>query len=162
MDTKRRVEILETSLSRQLGWIAAADAKTGFIFAIATAMVGLLASAAPAYGSWTALGVTLAIVATAGLLGAIAAVLVAVFPRTKGPKPSLVFFGGISSRNIDGYRKDMTELTEEAYEADLIEQSYINARIAAVKYRWVRVASVLLAASLVPWILAAYVLFRDK
>lgn len=73
MDSDRRILILETTLSRQLGWIAAADAKTGFIFAVATAMLGLLAAASPPYGKWTASGVTLTVMASALLLLCIAA-----------------------------------------------------------------------------------------
>ena len=42
-----RVGFLETNLMRQLGWIAAADSKGSFAFAINTAMLGLLAAVSP-------------------------------------------------------------------------------------------------------------------
>lgn len=162
MDIDRRSSILEDTLARQLGWIAAADAKTAFIFAVATAMLGLLASAAPDYGKWTPIGVVLSVAATALLIGSLASVMLAVFPRTDGPKLSLIFFGGIATRHVDEYRADVLGLADETYEEDLIQQCHINAQIASVKYRWVKVASVFLALSVTPWAGAAYILFRDK
>ena len=162
MDSARRTEILEAMLAKQLGWIAAADAKTGFIFAVATAMLGVLASAAPAYGEWTAFGVTLTTIATMLLFASLLCIVLAIFPRTFGPKLSVIFFGGIAGRTLDDYRSDMQTLSDEAYEEDLIQQCHINASIAATKYRWVKHGSVLLATSLPPWVAAAYILFRDK
>jgi hypothetical protein len=162
MDIQRRVTILESTLERQLAWIVAADAKTAFIFAVATAMLGLLASAAPAYGKWTPLGVTCAATAAALLLASLASVVAAVFPRTTGPKLSVIFFGAISSRAVDQYRTEIQGLTEEAYEEDLIQQCHINAVIAGVKFRWVKYGSVLLFIGVIPWLSAAYVLLRDK
>lgn len=161
MQTERRIELLETTLERQLGWIAASDAKAGFIFGISTAMLGLLASAAPAYGRWTALGVMLAVIASLPLLGSLACVVCTIFPRTKGPSLSVVYFGGIARGTVVDFRTDMQNLTAEAYEEDLIQQCYVNATYAGRKYRWVKIASVLLAVSVAPWLLATYVLFRD-
>jgi hypothetical protein len=162
MDTARRVDLLEGTLAKQLSWIAAADTKTGFIFGVAAAMLGLLASAAPGYGKWTPLGVALAVVASALLFASLACAVLTIFPRTAGPRLSVIFFGGIASRNIDAFRTDMQSLTDESYEEDLTQQCHINASIASQKYRWVKFASVLLAASVLPWVAAAYMLFRDR
>jgi hypothetical protein len=162
MDVDRQVAILQDSLARQLGWIAAADTKAGFVFAIATAMLGLLASAAPEYGKWTTAGVTFSFVATILLLGSLAAIVFTIFPRTAGPKLSVIFFGSIASRGIDEYRNDIHQLDDAIYAEDLIQQVYVNAEIASAKYRCVKIASVLLALGVLPWVSAAYVLFRDK
>jgi hypothetical protein len=162
MDLQRQTEVLEGSLGRQLAWIAAADGKTGFIFAVATAMLGLLASAAPKYGDWTALGVAFAVTATATLVSCLACVVATIFPRTTGPKLSVIFFGAVADRSVDDYRAEVQSLTDEAYTEDLIQQCHINAQIAAVKFTWVKRASVLLAVSVIPWVVAAYFLFRDK
>jgi hypothetical protein len=149
------------TLARQLGWIAASDTKAGFIFAMSTAMLGLLASAAPPYGSWTALGVCLTTVASLLLLAGVGSVVLTIFPRTKGPKLSVIFFGGIVNTGVDGFRSAIQSLTDETYEEDLTQQCHINATYAARKYFWVKVASVLLAVSVIPWLSAAYTLFRD-
>ena len=161
MDTARRIEILESTLTRQLGWIAASDAKAGFIFGIATAMLGLLASAAPSYGKWTLLGVTFTAIGSLLLLGSLACVVCTIFPRTNGPKFSVIFFGGVARGTVDDFRADIQSLSEESYEEDLVQQCHVNALYAGRKYRFVKIASVLLASSVSPWLIAAYLLFRD-
>jgi hypothetical protein len=162
VDITQRVSVIETSLSRQLAWIAAADAKSGFVFAVATAMLGLLAATAPPFGGWTPLGVSLGVVTAVLLLGSLAGALAAVFPRTKGPRISVIFFGGITSRNVDAFRSDVHSLSEETYEEDLIQQCYVNAVIAGSKYHKVKIAAYLLVAAVVPWAATAYVFVRDK
>ena len=100
MNELDQIEFLEVNLTRQLAWIAAADSKSTFIFAIDTAMLGVLAAVSPKSASGWAVAPS--------VFGAFAAVLVlasllflsfASFPRTKGPKSSLVFFGGIVQRD---------------------------------------------------------------
>lgn len=162
MELTRRTEILEGDLARHLTWIAAADGKTGFIFAVATAMLGLLASAAPKYGEWTTAGVLLGASAALALVSCLGCVVAAVFPRTKGPKLSLIFFGAVASRTIDEFRTDVDAITEETYVEDLVQQCHVNAEIASVKFRWLKWAGALLAICVLPWVAAAYVLFRDK
>ena len=162
MDTERTTQILEASLERHLRWIAAADTKTGFIFAVCTAMLGFLAAAAPKYGSWTIAGVVFAISATVLLVSSLAALFVAVFPRTKGPKLSLIFFGGVADRAIDQFRRDILGNDEASYLEDVIQQCHINAQIAATKYAWVKRAAMLLYVAVIPWVPAAYILFRDR
>src|SRR3954467_9109350 len=93
-------ETCEANLARQLGWIAAADSKTGFVFALATAMLGFLAAAAPRHGQWTPEGVTTSVLASGALLISIGCLSAAVFPRTRGPKLSNIFFGAIANRDV--------------------------------------------------------------
>lgn len=162
VNTERRIAIFEACLARHLAWIGAADAKAGFIFAASTAMLGLLAAAAPKYGSWSALGVALAILSVSFLMISLVGVSAAVFPRSSGPKLSVIFFGGVAGRPIDEYRKDLIALDEEAYLEDLIEQCHINAEIASTKYAWVKRSSVALYVALPLWVAAAYILFRDR
>ena len=153
---------LEQNLSRQITWIAAADAKTSFVFGFATAMLGLLAAAAPTYGKWTVAGVAWSIGAAALLLCSLGNLALAVIPRTVGPKLSNIFFGGISTRSIDSFRVDLISLDHEGYLEDLIQQVHINAQIAAAKFTWVKRATIFLFLSLGPWVVATYFLFRDK
>lgn len=161
-ETARLTAILEMSLARNLGWIGAADAKTAVIFGLGTAMIGLIAAAAPAYGKWTGTGVLFAGIAATLLIASLMSLSAAVFPRTKGPRLSIIFFGGIAGRSIDAYRDDLAHFDEEAYVEDLIQQTHLNASIAGTKYRWVKCSSILLYLSIVPWLAALYVLFRDR
>jgi hypothetical protein len=160
--TARLTAFLEMSLDRNLAWIGAADAKTAVVFGLDTAMIGLIAAAAPAYGKWTSVGVWFAATAAALLIASLASLFAAVFPRTKGPRLSLIFFGGIADRSVDEYRDDVTAFDEEAYVEDLIQQTHVNASIASAKYRWVKWASKLLYLSTLPWLVALYILFRDR
>lgn len=162
MEQERRIQILEGTLVRLLAWIAAADAKAGFMFGVATAMLGLLAAAAPPYGKWTPAGTGLAIIAFGLLLATLACVVATVFPRTKGPKFSIVFFGGIARGDVDQYRSDMQTLSDDTYEEDLTQQCHVNAVYAGRKYYWVKLGSLLLAVAVLPWLGAAYLLFRDS
>lgn len=161
-EMNRLTAILEASLGRNLAWISAADAKTAVIFGLDTAMFGLIAASAPAYGKWTALGVWFVGTTAALLIASLASLFAAVFPRTKGPRLSLIFFGGIADRSVDKYREDVTHFDEEAYVEDLIQQTHVNASIAGSKYRWVKCASKLLYLSTIPWLVALYILFRDR
>ena len=60
------------------------------------------------------------------------------------------------------FRSDLASLVAESYLEDLIQQVHINAQIAAMKFGWVKRATMLLFASLAPWTVATYYLFRDK
>ncbi len=157
-----RTQFLESSLARQLGWIAAADAKTGVIFAVAIAMVGFVAATAPKYGSWTSWGVACGLVAAFLLVASLSALTMAIIPRDNGPSLSLVFFGGVAGQNLDEYRRALMKFDDEALAEDLIQQTHANATIAARKYRWIKYATWLLYVSVVPWIAAIFLLFRDK
>jgi hypothetical protein len=162
MDRDRITAQLEQSLSRQLAWIVAADTKSSFIFGAATAMLGLLAAVAPAYGKWTPTGVTWSIVATLPLIASLTSLTAAVFPRTSGPKLSNIFFGSISARSVDAFRADLFASDDHAYVEDLVQQVHINAQIATAKFTWVRRATAYLFASVTPWAIATYYLLRDR
>ena len=106
-------------------------------------------------------GVTFTAIGSLLLLGSLACVVFTIFPRTKGPKYSVVFFGGVARGTVDDFRAEMQSLSDETYEEDLIQQCHINALYAGRKYYWVKFASILLATSVLPWLIAAYLLFRD-
>ena len=162
MELDKIAATLETTLARHLGWIAAADTKAGFVFAIDTAMLGLLVAAAPAYGKWTALGVFWTIPAVTLLLASLGCLTAAVFPRTKGPKTSLVYFGPAAKMTASEYAAAFASLDMQGYFDDLVAQCYVNARIAATKYAWVKRSAILLYVTLIPWAASIYVLFRDR
>jgi hypothetical protein len=82
-------------------YIRAADQKAAFFFASATAVLAFLHSQRTAARwlktptSWS-LGDTLAFLAMTGLATAAAVFLAVVFPRLKGSKRSIIYFGGIA------------------------------------------------------------------
>ncbi len=82
------------------------------------------------------------------------------FPRTEGPKGSLIYFGGIAQRAADQFRQTMLDLTTEAYLEDLAAQCHRNAEIATRKFAWVQRAMICLYLSVVPWALALWLLYN--
>lgn len=155
------VTFLEGNLARQLGWIAAADSKASFVFTLDTAMLGLLAAVAPRTGG--AWGLTPAICAAFAVALGLAALLFLCFtsfPRTKGPKNSLIYFGGIAQRNAAQFQDAVSQLSLESYMVDLAAQCHRNAEIASRKFIWVRRALISLYLSVLPWGIAIFLLYN--
>lgn len=152
-------ERLETSLGRQLSWIAATESRIALIVPLSTALFGTVAikyssfSTAPCWVqviSWTALTL---------LSAAIVFASIAIFPRTKGPEASSIFFGGIASQPPEGFFGIIEGASEEAYRKDLIEQIHLNARIAATKFSWIRRSMISMMLALLPWSLSVINLY---
>jgi hypothetical protein len=146
-----------------LHWINAADTKAAFVFTLDTAMLGVLASFSSRGTEAWAIGTTVLIFITVALLlPSLLFVSFATFPRTDGPKRSLIYFGGICSRDLNEYKKDSKSLTEDDYIEDLTAQCHQNAVIANNKFFWVQFALLLMYLSVVPWGLAVYLLFGGE
>lgn len=149
--TAGSIERLEISLERQLSWVAATESRIALIVPLATALFGSVAikytyirtsDCWVQFASWSTLALLAVVIVTAA---------VAIFPRTKGPAHSLIFFGGISQKSAQEFHDAITESTKDQYQKDLIEQVHLNATIASTKYRWIRRSMALLLVSLVPW-----------
>ena len=156
-----RIGFLEKNLARQIAWINAADSKISFVFAIDTVMIGLLAAVSPkAAGGWTVAPAIFAAFATVFGLASLIFLSLASFPRTKGPRSSLIFFGGIAQRDADQFRKAASEMSAEAHFNDLCAQCHRNAEIAERKFAWVQRALLALYLSVAPWFVALYLLYN--
>ena len=167
MTVGKEVEQMERTLDRLLVWVQAADAKGTIALAIATAMLGVLASACPEAERWS--GATggeaafcgiVASLAAVGLLGSGLCVCLSTIPRTTGPRGSLVFFGGIVEVERAMFHKAVLARSEDNYLEDLCNQCHRNAEIASEKFKYVRLATVLLMASIIPWLLALFAMYR--
>jgi len=156
-----RIQFLEKNLDRQMAWIRAAESKISFVFAIDIAMLGLLAAISPKEANiWTiAPAIFAAFAAFFGLMSLIF-LSVASFPRTKGPKSSLIYFAGIGQRDADQFGRAAREMSAEAYIDDLCIQCHRNAEIAERKFAWVQRAMVALYLSVAPWFFAIYLLYN--
>lgn len=160
MNDSNGVVFLEKNLARQLAWIAAADSKISFVFAVDMAMLGVLAALSPKQAAgWTVATAVFGALAALACVASLALLSVASFPRTRGPKGSLVFFGGISKRELRQFIESVCQLTTEAYVEDLCAQCHRNAEIAESKFAWVQRALLALYLSVAPWALAVYLLY---
>ena len=161
MEKSELVVVLEKNLARQLEWIKSADSKATFVFAMDTAMLGVLAAIAPkTAASWTTSQTVTASFAVFFGFVSFAFLSIAAFPRTLGPKGSVIFSSGIAQRSIDQFKQAMVSLTVEAYLEDLSEQCHRNAEIASSKFTWVQRAVLCTYIAIVPWVLALWLLYN--
>jgi hypothetical protein len=149
-------EKLETILNRQLAWIVAADSRLSLLLPLSTAMLGALAAYAPRPSDWNLSCGIPAAFAIFFLCLSIAFCALAFFPRTSGTKGSIIFFEGINSRNLDQYQDYLASCRTEDYNSDLVQQCYINATIASIKFTWIKRGMASLFVSALPWALTIY------
>jgi hypothetical protein len=161
MESAERIRLLEGNLDRQLAWIRAADGRSALAFALNTGMLGVLAAVSPkqAFSSDLAPAIFAAF-AVAFALASLVCVALVSFPRVKGPRGSVVFFGGISQRNAGQFKEAVTALSDENYIEDLANQCHRNAEIATAKFKWVQIAFGCLFLSVPFWCLAVFLLYN--
>ena len=159
---KDQIDRQEKTLARLLEWIRAADARIAPLAALNTAMLGILVAAGARVDDWTPSTMIIASAAGLSLSVSVIALAIATFPRTKGPDQSLIYFGGIMGGDYSAYQGAITGLTDEKYLDDLVEQSYRNAEIASVKFRFVRISMILWFVGIATWVPALYLLIQTS
>ena len=152
--------IANETLSKQLTWIAAADSKVPPVFAISTAMLGVIVALISALELWTIGKAISCALTTIPLVGSIVSLALATFPRLKGPKGSLIYFGGIVTKSADAYVQEMLNATNENLEKDVLLQAHRNAEIAQEKYNCVKWAMVQVFVSFPFWLLSIFLLYK--
>ncbi len=157
-----RYEIIDGILSRQVGWISAADSKVAPVFAIDTAMLSVIAAIIPPSKSWTVIMVVVTCLAAIALLGSIIFLVGVTFPRMGDPKEqSLIFFGGIACYEED----ECIELLSRGLTVGLLEdaarQVHINATIARKKYQYVKWAMRFLFCGMPFWLWSIFMLYAS-
>lgn len=164
MDTEREITIQEKVLQRHLDWVKAAETKAQICIPINLAMIGALLALTPGYklvhpGHFQNLAMGIVLPSLSLVF-----IFFTFIPQKKpaqGTKPSLIFWGGITKYETEPqYVGELRQRTSETYLADLNTQVYVNARIAKRKYDRVHWAMNLLFAGLVPWLAAAFLLYR--
>jgi hypothetical protein len=157
-----KADFLNKILDRNLYWIGAADTKATLLFAIMSAMLAVLVALVPCKNQWTFISTICFSISALILLAGIAFIIFASFPRLKGPRNSLVYFGGIASHDENHYiQKVIVGLTDE-FLIDLAKQCHRNAEIAKSKYECIRYANISLFASLVFWLISIAILYPVK
>lgn len=149
----------ELELERLLSWVKAAESRLALVLPVSTAMLGALAVLVPPPSKWTMAGGIAAAFAVFFLLLSIAFAACASFPRTSGPKGSLLFFGGIAAKGLDQYKAAVRSITSDEYLDDLLTQCHRNAQIAERKYAWVQRSMACLFLAALPWGLSLFILY---
>jgi len=156
-----KTELLQETLTRQLNWIAAADSRIGLILPLSTVMLSVLAALSPDADSWTIFPAITSAIAAILLFSSIICAAIGSFPRTSGPKGSVVYFGGIVTRDTKQYSAAINDLSEEELQEDLANQCHRNAQIAEHKFSWVKKGMIALFISIIPWVLSVYSLYAN-
>ena len=159
---KEKIKIANDILSKQLSWISAADSKVPSIFAINVVMLSVLAALIPPLANWTIFGAVITTLPTILLIGSMVSLTLVTFPRLVGPKGSLIYFGGITTKSEDSYVNEMTNIEESIFLKDILTQTYKNAEIAKSKYLYVKCAMGQTFISLPIWLIAVWFLYRLK
>lgn len=141
-------------LQRTDDWVRSADAKAGAVAAIIAGVTAvtltndnLLEAAVLAFKDSSAniAEFALIIIAIASALGSSVSLLISLNPRTKNPRPSLIFFGDIAKEK-DG-ESLMKSVSDEEYrfDIDVANQIIVNSKICSKKMKWNKGAGILAA-----------------
>jgi hypothetical protein len=148
------VEKLRWLLERQLAWIAAADSKLAVVGTLPLAMLGLsLVNLRPQLAkiSW----IDLPLLGSTILLSiSLICVVAALIPRLNGPEQSNIYFGKISEQGGEAFKSSVLSESIEDFQRDLVDQIFINAKIAHVKHKNVSRAIVYLVFAGPLWLLS--------
>ena len=162
MKPERQCEVLEKNLARILGWISAADARVAPLFAINTAMLGVVAALLPKPALWEKLPLVTAVLTMICLGASLVCIFLTTIPRTTGPKSSLLFFGGIAQKDAQQYHQAIKEHRDDDYLQDLAYQVHRNAEIANAKFKWIGFAMRWTLVGALPWLFAVFLLYQNK
>ncbi|HYF04132.1 MAG TPA: Pycsar system effector family protein, partial [Patescibacteria group bacterium] len=78
------------------------------------------------------------------------------YPKTSSPNTSLIYFGTIATQKFDEFKKRTLDLKDEEYLDDLLCQVHVNSTILADKFSNFKIALILLACSIIPWLISIY------
>lgn len=163
MQIADRLNQARWTLERQLTWIAAADAKVGVLIALHVAMVSGLGAAYTSANADRSAWVNVMTSSYAFLVvWSLICAVMALWPRTDGPKSSMVYFGCVAKSRCDQYVEDFGKKDESYFLVDLAEQTHRNAQIAQAKIARVGQAMKVAFAGAVFWLVAVALLVMPK
>lgn len=163
MESDERISLLEANLARQLQWISWSDTKSAFIFSVTATMVGLLAAVSPANISlWSTAQAVVASFTVAAAAAVFIFLSLATFPRTDGPKGSLVYCGGIAQRELAQFGDEIFAVSNDGYARDLAAQCHRNAALACEKFKWIQRAMIALYLAVGPWAVSVWLLYSGR
>ncbi len=161
-EPEQRIDLLEKELSRLLLWTQSVEIRMSWVLPLSTAMLGALALLAPTASKWTVFPAIISTFTVFFLVLSIIFSALSSFPRTTGPKGSLIYFGGVVSKELEQYEKAVKNLSKEDYIEDLTRQCHRNAQIAERKFTWIQRALGCIFISAAPWVISIYLLYSIK
>ena len=161
-NSNEQLKFAQWVLERNLGWVAAAEIKAGFIVAIDSAMLGVLASSFNSeklleHASFSCWSSACAILLLA--IGVFCAAMT-VLPRVNGTISSNIFFGNISKKGVKDFEREFLSADLEQLLSDCLAQVHRNSEIANRKFSWVRKAMIWSFIEVIPWLMALTTLVK--
>jgi hypothetical protein len=158
MDINQRVDFLEKTLDRIHVMISATDLKLPYIVAIDTAMIAVIVTCAAEVSGVSTMELLGVLLGTAPPLLSLVFVSMVAIPRLKGSGrgASLLYFNAICGMSDSQYTDAVKRVTAEGYIEDLAAQCHINARIASVKYHYLRWSMIVLFFSIPFWAVSLF------
>jgi hypothetical protein len=154
-----KIQRAEKILQLQLDWVKTADAKVPPLFAINISMLGALSALAKAANSWTLTSGILVSICASLLIYSLCNMAFTMVPSLLGSKNSILYFGGIAKQSDEDFHEKVKQLSDDEYLDDLIDQAYINAKIAKDKYGYIKKSSVYLLLSFPMWVISIYLIY---
>lgn len=152
MNTEARLEIAQNSLDRALDFFSRVDTKASFILALDTGMLALLALNFD-YRDVLIWYVTMpCVLAVLGLFASLFHIYHCQFPQLDGGSGSKFYFKEIASRTEAQFIDEFMAEDEENLLKDILGQVWRNSEILNQKYSAMKAAFILMALSLVPWL----------
>lgn len=154
--TAERLEANYRNLDRVNDWIANAEGKAGGVFGVAGILLGLVVSRLPdAIIGISKISFSLGWLSNlsfiaAGILLVLSTYrsLIVYYPKLDAPAVSPFYFGSIARMEFDDFSARMKQLDPTKIEAEIIQQTHVNAGIALRKFENTRAAiSLLVTAS---------------
>lgn len=145
-----KVDFLEKTLERQIGFVRASETRVSFTLPAMSLVLGIWLYGFKQAETDNVVAVLSGSLSLVGFIVLIYFVWLSMFPQTEGAKKSLIFFGSISNTSLEEYRELVLQQKEEDYMHDLIQQIHINSQIAMNKFSSVKSAMLFWYISLVP------------
>lgn len=146
------IEVADRQLDRILEFFPRVESKASLLFAIDTGMLAVLAL------NITKADLVIWYLATSAVLalGFIAAsfwyLYKCAFPNLDGGAASLVYFREIAGKTEANYIDQFQKQTTDTYVRDLLGQVWRNSEILRMKFDYLKIAFILTAVALVPWV----------
>jgi hypothetical protein len=151
MGPKQRLEIASQQLDRVLGFFARVEGKASFVFAIDSALLGLIAINLQRDDLTNWVVMTPAAICVVLLCVSLFYIYRCSFPYLAGGQRSLIYFREIASLREVEFIERVSKIEEEAYATDMLGQVWRNSEILSKKFNAIKAAFILTAISLAPW-----------
>jgi hypothetical protein len=141
-------------LNLVLGFFARVDAKASVVLAINTGMLAVLASNAPPLRKMSVLAGIAAVITVLIIAASLWFLYRIAFPSLAGGHRSLIYFREIAQRTESTFIDEFTQQDHQARSKDVLGQVWRNSEILKQKFDALKVAFILMAIAIFPWVFA--------